>query len=253
MRHLPYNIAHQGASGLCPSNTFAAFRRALEIGADIIELDVVTTADGVVVVIHDTSVELLTDGQGYVREMTLAQIKKLDAGIRFGEQFAGERIPTLEETLDWVRGKPIRLCIEIKGDTTEDYLCTAHALVDVLHRRDHLQPVTITSFSPECVREVKKLQPLLSVALDPDKQDGSYTPWELCQQMLRCGANFMLHDYRALTADIVEEAHQHGFSVWAWTMNEPAEMRRTIATGADGLMTDRPDLLKDVLDEMRSQ
>jgi glycerophosphoryl diester phosphodiesterase len=251
MRVLPYNIAHQGASGLAPSNTLAAFRRAVEFGADIIEIDIVTTADGVVVVSHDTTVDRYTTGVGRIDQMTLAQIKALDAGVRFGREFAGERIPTLAETLEWAKGQPIRLCIEIKGDFTAQYLGSARAAVPLLQQYDYVQRATITSFSPECVRTVKELEPLISIALDPEGQDGSRTPWNLVQQVLSCGANFVLHDHRALTAEIVEEMHQHGFSLWAWTANKVEDMRRIVATGADGIMTDRPDILGQVLAERR--
>ena len=111
----------------------------------------------------------------------------------------------------------------------------------LLQQYDYVQRATITSFSPTCVRTVKELEPLISIALDPEGQDGSRTPWNLAQQVLSCGANFVLHDHRALTAAIVEEMHQHGFSLWAWTANKAEDMRRIIATGADGIMTDRPD------------
>lgn len=249
MRYQPYIIAHQGASALRPPNTISAFRHAIELGADWIELDVVTTSDAVVVVSHDTSVDRCTNGHGYIAQMPWAQIAKLDAGTRFGQQFAGERIPTLEETVEFAREQPIRLCIEIKADTMDEFLRTARLTVQVLQARHYIRPAVITSFSAECVRAVKEMEPLLSVALDPDRQDGTYSPWELCQQVLDCGANFMLHDYKALTADIVDEAHQHGFGLWAWTVDDPEQMRRTAATGADGIMTNRPDLLKAVLEE----
>lgn len=245
----PYNIAHQGASGLAPSNTLAAFERAVAEGADWIEIDVVTTVDGVVVVSHDTTVDRYTNGHGAIIEMSLAQVKALDAGARFGPQFAGQRIPTLEETVLWARQQPIRLCIEIKGDSVREYRRTAVGTVDLLQRLDYIRPAVITSFSPECVQAVKVMEPCLSIALDPDKQDGTYTPWELCQQVLRCGANFMLHNYRALAPEILDEAREHGFSVWAWTVNDPTEMRRVAALRPDGIMTDRPDLLRQVLAE----
>ena len=181
MRHQPYIVAHQGASALRPPNTISAFRHAIELGADWIELDVVTTSDEVVVVSHDTSVDRCTDGHGDIAQMPWSQIAKLDAGIRFGQQFARERIPTLEETIAFVRDQPIRLCIEIKADAMNEFLRTARLTAQVLRACDYIRPAVITSFSAECVRAVKEMEPLLSVALDPDKQDGTYSPWELCQ------------------------------------------------------------------------
>lgn len=245
MSHRPYNIAHQGASGLCPPNTLAAFRRAWEIGADIIELDVTHTLDGVVVVSHDLTVDRCTDGHGYIPEMRLVQVKRLDAGIGFGEAFAGERIPTLEEVIDWAQQNSVRLCIEIKGDTLERYLKTAQATIHLLRRYHYLQLVTLTCFNADCIRAMKEQEPLLSWALDPDRSR-PHTGWELCQQVLACGANFLLHEYQTLTAEIVDEIHQHGFAVWAWTVDDPGDMRCVIALGVDGIMTNRPDLLKAV-------
>lgn len=249
MRARAYNIAHQGFSAHYPPNTLTAFRQAVAAGADIIELDVVATADNVVVVSHDTTVDRCTDGHGYIPDMTLAQVKALDAGIRFGAQFAGERIPTLEETIAWARTQPVRLCIEIKADTTEQYLRHGRLTVALLQRLNHIRPVTLTSFSPTLVRAIRAQEPLLAVALDPPVQDGSCTAWEVVQEVLACGANFVLHDYRGLRAEIVAEAHQHGFALWAWTADEPDDMRRVLDMGVDGLMTNRPDLLRDVLRE----
>lgn len=251
MRLKPYVIAHRGASGDYPENTLLAFHHALESGTDVIELDVVTTQDDVVVVSHDAHVNRRTDGTGNIHMMTLEQVKQLDSGIRSGEQFAGERIPTLEEALDFI-GDLARVCIEIKGSTTDEFIRTARGTVKLLQRRENLQYTTISSYNPDCLRAIKMWEPLLSTSLDPDKQDGTYSPWELCQQVLGCHANFMLHDYRTLTPNIIDEAHQHGFSLWAWTVNDRDEMRRIIALGVNAIMTDYPDILRRVVDTPHS-
>src|SRR6476661_5786063 len=106
-------IAHRGASIDQPENTLLAFARAIEQGVDMIELDVNLTRDGALVVIHDTTLERTTNGAGPVREQLLADIQRLDAG-------RGQRVPTLDDVFDLVRATPIRLCVEIKGDTDED-------------------------------------------------------------------------------------------------------------------------------------
>ena len=99
------NVAHRGASGSCPENTLTAFQKALEIGVDEIELDLHSTKDGRLVVMHDAAVDRTTNGTGAIGELTLAEIKSLDAGIGFGERFRGERVPTWEEALDLLGGK----------------------------------------------------------------------------------------------------------------------------------------------------
>src|SRR5512136_1224893 len=101
----PLNIGHRGASAAAPQNTLAAFRKAMELGADGVELDVQLSADGAVVVIHDFTVDKATDGTGRVAAKTLAELKALDAGSRFSPQFAGERIPTLAEVFEAIDGK----------------------------------------------------------------------------------------------------------------------------------------------------
>lgn len=248
MASRPYVIAHRGTSGRYPENTIPAFQNAVEIGADWVEFDVVTTGDGVVVLSHDSRVDRCTNGTGKIREMSLADVKQLDAGIRFGEAFAGVQIPTLEEALDFFESQPVRLCIEIKGETTSESVQTAGNVVRILQRRGNLQRSVISSFDPECLRTIKTWEPLLATSLDPDPQDGTLTPWELCQQVLRCHANSMQHTHKYLTAEIVDEAHLHGFALWTWTTNTLEDMRRVIALDVDAIMSDYPDTLRQVVD-----
>jgi len=247
MIHRPFVIAHQGASATRPPNTMPAFREALACGADIIELDVVRTSDDAVVVSHDLTVDAHTTGHGAIAGMTLAEVQRLDAGVRFGAQFAGERIPTLEQVVAWARDLPIRLCIEVKADTEESYLRTARSTVTVLRQNDFLRPVTLTSFSPECIRAMKALEPRLAWGLDPD-EFRAYSGWELVQQTLECDASFLLHRHDTLTGEMIEEAHHHGFAVWAWTADDPEALRRLIDLNSDGIMTNRPDVLVSILD-----
>jgi glycerophosphoryl diester phosphodiesterase len=246
----PYVIAHRGISGRYPENTLLAFQRAVEAGADWIELDVHTTSDGVVIVSHDSTANRCTDAQGLFSTMTLAQVKKLDAGRWFAEEFAGQRIPTLEETLDFLGDGRIRLCIEIKGPTTDDNIRTARGTVDLLQKRGYLRHVVISSFNHDCLRAIKTWEPLLATSLDPTPQDGTLTPWELCQQVLRFNINAIQHRHETLTADLIDEAHQHGFSLWTWTVNEPDDMRRVINMGVDGIMSDYADVLRGIVDEL---
>ena len=248
MASRPYVIAHRGTSGRYPENTIPAFQNAVEIGADWIEFDVMSTADGAVVINHDGTVDRCTNGTGKVLEKSLVQIKELDAGIRFGEKFAGVRIPTLEEALDFLESQPVQLCIEIKGATTDESIQTARRTVEILQRRGRLQRSVISSFDPECLRTIKTWEPLLATSLDPDPQNGTLTPWELCQQVLRCHANSMQHTHDYLTAEIVSEAHLHGFALWAWTVNKPEDMQRIISLDVDAIMSDYPDTLRQIVD-----
>ena len=111
------NIAHRGASALAPENTIAAFERAVELGADVIELDLHMSQDGELVVIHDDTLDRTTDGSGPVHHRSLGELMRLDAGRWFGEGFAGQRIPRLDEVLDRFAGK-VPLALEIKAGST---------------------------------------------------------------------------------------------------------------------------------------
>jgi glycerophosphoryl diester phosphodiesterase len=245
----PLVIAHRGISGRYPENTLIAFQRAVEAGSDWIELDVQTTVDGVVIVSHDGTADRCTDGHGPFKAMTLHDVKQLDAGSWMDSKFAGERIPTLEETLDFLGDGRIRLCIEVKGGDTADCLSTAWGTVRLLQKRGFLRHAMISSFNHECLRAVKTWEPLVATSLDPTPQDGSCTPWELCQQVLGFNINAMQHVYDTLTPDIIEEAHHHGFSLWTWTVNKADDMRRMIEMGVDAIMTDYADVLRPLVDE----
>ena len=247
----PYVIAHRGASGSYPENTLLAFQQAIEAGTDWIELDVMTTHDDIVIVSHDTRADRCTDGAGHIPSMTLAEVKQLDAGVRTGKIFAGECIPTLHEALDCI-GDKARVCIEIKGDTTDDFIRHARYTVDVLERRGNLRRVVISSFNAECLRAIKTWQPLLVTSLDSDRQDGTYSATQLCEKVLACGANFLMHRHDTLTQAIVDECHQHGFGLWTWTANQEADMCRVIEMGVDAIMTDYPGLLRHVVNASKS-
>lgn len=249
MFHRPYVIAHRGISGRYPENTLLAFEKAIEAGTDWIEIDVRTSTDDVVFLAHDGSADRTTDGHGLFKNMSLAQVKALDAGRYMGAQFAGERVPTLEETLDFIDSR-VRLCIEIKGEDIGDYLRTAWNTVSILLKRNYLRHVMIASFNHECLRAVKAWEPLICTSLDPEPQDGSLTPWELCQQVLGYNINAMQHTYDKITPELIDEAHQHGFSLWAWTVNEPDDMRRMVEMGVDAIMTNYADVLRGIVDEM---
>lgn len=249
----PYVIAHRGISGRYPENTLLAFQHAIDVGSDWIELDVMSTADGVVIVSHDGTADRCTDGHGPFKLKTLAEVKQLDAGSWFAPEFAGQRIPTLDEALDFMGDGRIRLCIEIKGETTGDNLRTAWATVRILQQRNFLRHVVVSSFNHEALRAIKNWEPLIATSLDPEPQDGSCTPWELCQQVLRFNINAMQHTYQTLTPELIEEAHHHGFSLWTWTVNEPEEMCRVIDMGVDAIMTDFADVLINILADIDSR
>ncbi len=148
---------HRGGAELAPENTMAAFDRAAALGVGF-ELDVMLSADGVPVVFHDDHLERLTDGQGRLEALDLEQLRGLDAGLHFDPEFAGERIPTLDEVLAR-HGHEVVINIEVKSSKGADNAALARAVVDVVHHRGLEDRVLITSFSPFLLAEIRALDP----------------------------------------------------------------------------------------------
>jgi glycerophosphoryl diester phosphodiesterase len=235
--------AHRGFSGQAPENTLTAFRAAIAAGADMIELDVHLTRDNEVVVIHDDTLERTTNGKGNVAEKTLAELKGLDAGSWFNSRFAAERIPTLAEVLEIVRNR-IRVNIELKKGKNFPY--TMEELADrtlaVVEKAGMTDQVLFSSFDPAAVNRIKEKAPLFPIALIVDK------PWEkpedpgagACYPTLNCRTT-------VLNEENIRRAHTAGIRVHVWTVNTKEAMEKFIALGVDGIITNHPDSLIDLL------
>jgi glycerophosphoryl diester phosphodiesterase len=235
-------IAHRGASGLYPENTLLALRKALEISVDALEVDVHRTLDDQLVVIHDSNVDRTTNGKGRVRELTLSQIKALDAG-------QGERVPTLAEVVQLVTDTPVRLCVEVKGYSADEELAVTDAVMQFLGEADAVGKVIVTSFSQDVLRRVKAINPLVATMLDPWPQDGTLTPRQVCEQTLAAGANCLSFDFDYVTQALMDECRLTGLMLWPWAPNAPEEMQAMLRLGVTGIFTDRPDILNKVLND----
>ncbi len=239
------NIAHRGASKAAPPNTLAAFIKAAELGADGIEFDVHLSADGVPVVIHDFTVDATTDGHGCVADLTLAQLKALDAGSSFDSAFAGERIPTLAEVLDAV-GDRLLLNVELKSTSIHDS-GLERTVLGLIEQHGASDRVLISSFNPFSLRRVRRLAPHIPLGL-------LYAP-DLPLPLRRAWLAFLApHEARhpehtMVNARYMSWARKRGYRVYTWTVDEPDEMHRLIALGVDGIITNVPDMLHRVLDE----
>lgn len=227
----PFVLGHRGASHAAPQNTLAAFRKAADVGADGIELDVHLSRDGVPVVIHNNSVDATTDGTGLVRELTLAQLKALDAGAHFDEAFMGERIPTLEEVLAEV-GSRVLVNIELKAGQTAALVV---AVVDLVRRMKMADRVWFSSFKPYALYRARALAPEIPCGL-------LYGPLNLGTLLLRpFTPHEALHPYKnLLTERSVRRAHRHGLRIFTWTLDDPAVARKFAAWGVDGIITNQP-------------
>jgi len=241
-RHAPEHgvvvTAHRGASGLMPENTLGAVALAMEFGADFAEVDVHLTGDGEVVLLHDDSLWRTTNGRGKIWEYTFRELSKLDAGSWYGPQFGNERIPTLREVIRLVKGK-MKLDIEIKSNSMQKDL--PRRVMEVLQEEDFLDQCVITSFDRDVLVQIREFdhQVLLGLISSVGLPTNVHDP---------CFDWFMGHSF-FIDAEIVTHLHSAGKQVHVWTVNRPLQMRRFIRLGVDGIITDRPDLLKKILEK----
>jgi len=234
------NIAHRGASGTRPENTLISFRRAMEIDVDVIELDTRATADGIAVIMHDATVDRTTNGSGRVADLTLEQIRALDAGSWFAPEFAGERVPALAGAVA-LTGDRMPLSLELKETGVEEQAVAAI--------RSTANPRSfISSFHEECLWRVRQLDPEMTlefiIGIDPLSDDE--IP-RLIERTRELDARILAPSHRGITAPLVSAAKAAGLSLIAWTVDKPDEMQRLIELGVDGITTNRPEVLKDLL------
>lgn len=228
-RRDPLVIGHRGAAARAPENTLASFEKAIGFGADVVELDVQLSKDGELVVIHDRTVDRTTNGSGRVGEMTLSELKALDAGM-------GEVIPTLREVMDLIGGR-CGMNIELKGPGTA--ISVHGLLMDALGRGDMDRGMfLISSFDPITLKEFSQLRPRFDIGvLVEDIPEGA----EEFANML--GAVSVHPDHRITGRDHIDLWHEWGFRVFPWTVNDGARIRELLSWGADGIMTDDPALM----------
>lgn len=234
----PQVIGHRGAPAETPENTLAAFRRALTLGVDAVEVDVHLSADGEPVVIHDPVLGRTTDGHGLVGSLSLAALRHLDAGRWFGDGFAGERIPTLLEALDVLR--PVRVIVELKNGPVR-YPGMAERVAAVVRASGH-GAVTISSFDHPLLREVRAVAPSLETAVLYSARP--VHPLRLAEDV---GAGILHPFWHYLTPDVVAAAHEARLRVETWLVDEPDDLARVVAMGVDGIMTGHPERLRTML------
>ena len=230
------NIAHRGASGTFPENTLSAFRAAIDAGADMCELDVQLTRDGAVVVIHDDTVERTTDGKGEVAKLTLEELKRLDAGVKFkGGAIKGERIPTLDEVFEITGGK-CGLNIELKAAGVENQVA------QIMQARNAFGDSIVSSFDWDYLKKIQQLHFNIRVGLLAEEK-----PVDLMMNAVAMRAHSINPRWDMVTADLCKAAHERGLMVYTWTVDADARMRALIECGVDGIMTNYPERLRKVL------
>ncbi|MFZ2656310.1 MAG: glycerophosphodiester phosphodiesterase family protein [Victivallales bacterium] len=269
-------IAHRGASAYAPENTLASFELASSMGSDWFELDCTLSKDGEVVVIHDDNVDRVSDGRGKVSEKTLAELKRLDAGAWKDPRFAGERIPTLDETLAFAKEHGIGVYIEVKSSHDEDIIkenivklagsCEALTqetksrilelirssdtptlelatkTIDLVRKHRMEDKVVIQSFSPIvcliALAEVPRIRSELLGCRNKDKPE----EWKLLLRWLDWmrpdGFNI---DIGGVDKQLVDYCHGRGMTMAVWTVDVETDIQRIARWGVDRIITNRPD------------
>lgn len=265
VQNAPLNVAHSGAQGHAPQNTLPAFELALSMGADVLEMDLQLTADDIVVVIHDETVDRTTDGTGRVRDLTLAEIKELETGHDFpgpdGDfPFVGRgvEIPTLAEV--FTAFPDAWIAVEMKPDSGPEIV---GALVEVLREHGREDRTLVASFDRELLLELRAALPAVPTNL-PEEEGfafvarqlvGAHRWWEPPGGFLHVPVFWDLttpvdwEDFRVVTPGFVRAAEHRGIDVQVWTINEPEEMHDLLNIGVHGILTDYPDRLETVLAE----
>lgn len=248
-------IAHQGGDDLWPGNTLFAFQNAAEIGADVLEMDLHITKDGVLVLIHDETVDRTTNGTGLVEEMTLAEIKSLDAGYNWtrddGQIFPfrgqGVTVATLQEVFEAFPG--MRMTIELKKTSAS----MAAPFCEMIREYNMQERVLVASFHddrlaefraecPEVATSAARTDTTLFVLLSKVYLHGLLPPNFVALQVPEASSGI-----NVMSEQFVQAAHAVNVKVEPWTINDPEQMKLYIGWGVDGLITDRPDLLLEVL------
>ncbi|GAA1093633.1 glycerophosphodiester phosphodiesterase [Nocardiopsis composta] len=251
------DVAHRGAAGYAPENTLAAIDEADDRGATTVEIDVQRSKDGELVVIHDTTLERTTDaeevfpdkGSYDVGKFTLKELRRLDAGSWYGKEYKGERIPTLGEALDRLRANGLNLLLEIKSPALYPGIESDIAGV-VARNPGWLAPsgkrgadrLIIQSFDWESAERSAKLLPSVPHGLlgtVPEDEIADYAEW----------ADQINPSHTKLTADYVQAVHDAGLEVLTYTVNDRSDMRAALDKGVDGIISDYPDVAREVIQE----
>jgi glycerophosphoryl diester phosphodiesterase len=244
-------MAHRGGQGLWPPNTLFAFERAVALGVDVLEMDIHSTAEGVLVVRHDPTVDSTTDGSGYIRDYTYPELKKLDAGYNWttddGASYPyrgkGIRIPTLDEILNSFPRMRLNIDIKPKEPKVVDLFCK------YLREHDILEQVMVGSFHYDQLQRFRRLCPEAATTASPREVAlffglNSFFLGGVYQNYAEAFSTPEYHEgLHLITERFVRGAHAHNMQVHVWTVNEVQDMKRLIDWGVDGIITDFPDRL----------
>lgn len=255
----PLVIAHRGGAGIAPENTLFAFKRSAELGADVLELDVRSTIDGEFVVIHDATVNRTTDGTGAVSEMTFDEIRKLDAGFRWTNDggktfpFRGKdiKIPTLREVFETF--PDIKINIEPKHAAPSP----VKPLCDLINEFKRADKVIVGTFNNEVLENFRQTCKSVATSANPSEVSFFLAKYKLglsesySPEMQVLQIPEKLGSLQIVTEDYIKAAHARNLDVHVWTIDDIEDMKRLIELKVDGIMTNYPDRLLQLLGNMQ--
>lgn len=236
------NYAHRGASGYFPENTMLAFEKALNLNATGIETDVQMTSDGVLIVLHDELVNRTTNGHGLVKDYTYTQLRKLDAGSWFRKDYNYLKIPSLEELIEFLKDKDIKLNIELKNNIVL-YNKIESKVIDMIYKYGMENKVILSSFNHYCLKKCKEISK--EIPIGALYKAGLYEP-EKYAKHLDADA---LHPYfyAINNSSIIKKIKESGIKINTFTVNEENHMKFFINNHVNGIITNYPDKLSKLL------
>jgi|WetSurMetagenome_2_1015567.scaffolds.fasta_scaffold114585_2 glycerophosphoryl diester phosphodiesterase len=238
----PLVIAHRGHGIAAPENTLIAYALAKQAGAEMIETDVNITKDGHLVIIHDWRLGRTTDIKGMVHEYTVEELRKADAGSWFDKKYTNEKIPTLNEAIQFAQNNNIYMCFEVKGGNPDRALEISTRLVETLRKADAFEWAFMSSYFHESLAEAKKRAPQLMLAPERIPDDVEPDLEEAFRQVRYLNSNVLQIHYKYLYPNILRAMREEGIALWAWPTTTEEEIIPAIKTGADGVMGDDPTL-----------
>jgi glycerophosphoryl diester phosphodiesterase len=224
---------HRGNADEFPENTLVSFRSAIDLGADLIECDVHLSEDGALAVIHDHLLDRTTNGRGLVRDHTMAELKRFDAGSWKDPRFGGERIPTLDEILELAKGK-VGVAVEIKN-LPLIYGGIEEAVVAAVRNADMIHDVVVIAFDHRCIKRIGELEPdILTGVLEASR------PVDPLRLMDDANADVYCPHWAAIEPETAEELHSAGKLIGVWTVDDAFSLAWSKALPANAIYTNKP-------------
>ena len=235
------NFAHRGASAYYPENTIISFEKAIEMGATGIETDVQLTKDGILVLIHDEMVDRTTNGHGNVLDFTYNELNKLDAGSWKGEEFAGIRIPTVEELIYITKDKNIIINFEIKNGIVI-YEDIEQKLIDLVYKHKMKNKVILSSFNHYSIAKCHKISKEIKTGVLYTEM--IYKPYNYVKTV---GANAIHPHFYVMNEEVIKEVKKHKIQINVFTVDNEEQMRFFLDMKVDGIITNYPDKLHKIM------